>query len=270
MKRTTPVAIAMSAALALSAVATSFATEIQAAELPVLQNTVTTDTSGTASLPSSGLIDFIFPSHINGTDVTAIGDHAFYGCDLFRTVTIPANITYIGSNAFSDCPHLETIILAGRIDSSDMVLGDNWSGSAQILYEFEIVEPEAENKEDEKENNADGSESSGSSETSGDEDAAGANASEEGSVPSDEAGDLSQSEPPSEPVVPGDRSDALSTPIVEDVVTPQQDPTTESSDSELSEPDSDALAEPAAASEPTSEPATESTKPSEPGTTADR
>jgi len=121
---------------------TEVAPNIQEAELPVLENAVTTDREGSVELVDESLLDFIIPTRINGTDVLAIGEYAFNGCDLFRTVTIPAQISEIGDYAFADCPYLETIILEGRADFTDMILGENWSGDAEILFEYIVIEEE--------------------------------------------------------------------------------------------------------------------------------
>lgn len=136
MKHKVKIAIALSAMLTISALSSSLASEIHEADLPPLENAVTTDSSGTAVIPTDSLIDFIFPSSIQDTAVTAIAAGAFQGCDLFRTVTIPPCITEIGSEAFAGCLHLEQIILEGRTDTSGMTLGNNWSGSAEVLFQY--------------------------------------------------------------------------------------------------------------------------------------
>jgi len=114
--------------------------EIEQADLPVLENAVTTATDGSVELVDDDLLDFIIPSAINETAVTAIGDNAFFGCKLFRTVTIPAEITEIGAYAFAECPYLDLIILEGRVDTEGMILGKNWSGEAEVLFEYIVVE----------------------------------------------------------------------------------------------------------------------------------
>ena len=109
-------------------------------EIPEMVNPVTTDSSGQVTLADDSLMDFVIPSYIDGTLIETIGDYAFAGCELFRTVTIPASITTIGEGAFADCPYLETIIFKGRTDVSDMTLGEGWSGGVQIV--FDNSEPE--------------------------------------------------------------------------------------------------------------------------------
>ena len=41
--------------------------------------------------------------------VTSIGDSAFKGCTLLKSITIPSSVTSIGSDAFVGCNHLKTI-----------------------------------------------------------------------------------------------------------------------------------------------------------------
>lgn len=150
--------IAGLAALAVLGTATSAAyalgtNEMSTQDLPyklenseaneVIDVPVELDQSGSLELDDSGLddssslLDFVFPSSIQGTEVTTIGAGAFQGCELFRTVTIPESITEIGENAFADCPNLEYIILADRVDDEGMTLGENWSGDAAVIFELD-------------------------------------------------------------------------------------------------------------------------------------
>ena len=135
-------AMTASTALLFPFISSSFSQGIEKADLPILHNTVTTDESGTAELPGEGLIDFMIPAEIDGTAVKSIASGAFEACNLFRTVTIPKEITTIGSDAFADCSNLEAIIMEGRCDASDMLLGHNWSGDADIRYEYILREDE--------------------------------------------------------------------------------------------------------------------------------
>jgi hypothetical protein len=101
----------------------------------VVEDPVSPDSDGTLLLEDDeALLDFVFPETIQGEPVQAIGAGAFQGCALFRTVTIPACVTEIGEDAFADCPNLQTIILADRTDAEDMILGENWSGGADVLF----------------------------------------------------------------------------------------------------------------------------------------
>jgi hypothetical protein len=101
----------------------------------VVEDPVSPDSDGTLLLEDDeALLDFIFPETIQGEPVQAIGAGAFQGCALFRTVTIPACVTEIGADAFADCPNLQTIILADRTDAEGMILGENWSGGADVLF----------------------------------------------------------------------------------------------------------------------------------------
>ena len=103
---------------------------------------VSTDDKGTVTIPESGLLDFLFPEEIDGESVCRIGPGAFQGCSYFRTIVIPVSITEIGEDAFADCPNLEKIILLGRADDQDLILGENWSGDAEVIYELEQAEEE--------------------------------------------------------------------------------------------------------------------------------
>lgn len=123
--------------------------ELQEVEVELL-NPVTTDETGTFYLPEDEeLIDFIFPSEINGSPVYVIGEGAFRGFDMFRTVVIPSSIEEIGADAFADCENLERIIFADRADTSELTLGENWCGEAEVEFglvaiAIETEEPAAE------------------------------------------------------------------------------------------------------------------------------
>jgi len=104
--------------------------------IPPMKNPVKPNNNGVVELQSDALLDFIIPDTINGVTVDAIGAYAFEGCELIRTVSIPASVTEIGECAFSDCPYLQTIILKNRSDMQDLSLGANWSGDAQVICEY--------------------------------------------------------------------------------------------------------------------------------------
>ena len=53
--------------------------------------------------------DVTIPSTLGGYPVTAIGDSAFYGCNLLTSVTIPDSITNIYSYAFFNCNTLKKV-----------------------------------------------------------------------------------------------------------------------------------------------------------------
>jgi len=91
--------------------------ELEQAELLVPENAATTDNDASVELVDADLLDFIFPAAINGTPVTAIGENAFFGCELFRTAVIPVEIIEIGVYAFSEYPYLDVIILNGHADT---------------------------------------------------------------------------------------------------------------------------------------------------------
>ena len=53
--------------------------------------------------------DVIIPSEYGGLPVTAIGDYAFYQCDILTSVKIPSGVTSIGVAAFFNCFDLNSI-----------------------------------------------------------------------------------------------------------------------------------------------------------------
>ena len=53
--------------------------------------------------------DITIPSKISGYPVTSIASGAFKGCNVLRSIVIPASITSIGADAFSGCTSLKTV-----------------------------------------------------------------------------------------------------------------------------------------------------------------
>ena len=52
-----------------------------------------------------------------GSNVTSIGNNAFYSCYALKSVTIPTSVTSIGNNVFTSCYSLETITVLGKTTS---------------------------------------------------------------------------------------------------------------------------------------------------------
>ena len=91
------------------------------------------------------------PSTIEGFQVTAIADNAFYGCTNLTSVTIPASVTSIGNQAFSGCSGLtsvnlpesfltdiEYIGLTGQVAANTLIQGvaDNLGGNSAFITDF--------------------------------------------------------------------------------------------------------------------------------------
>lgn len=130
--------------------------ENPAADCAHLTNPAAADVNGNVILGTSNevpLIDFIFPEYIDECQVKSIGDYAFKGCWVFKSVVIPLSVSAIGTEAFANCPNLERIILLGRADSSDMILGDHWSGNAEVIYGL-IETAETETSSDEQDSDS--------------------------------------------------------------------------------------------------------------------
>lgn len=115
-------------------------------ELPELLQPVEADENGDIQVEDQALVDFIFPSKIGDTELHCISETAFVGCPYFHSVTIPKEITEIGKDAFAECDGLEYIILAGRSNTDDMILGENWNGTAEII--FGLIEVSADTDHD--------------------------------------------------------------------------------------------------------------------------
>lgn len=105
-------------------------------DIPDRPTQVEADENGDVPVDEHTLVDFNFPSKVGDTELHSISDEAFKGCQYFHSVSIPREITEIGKDAFADCEGLEYIILEGRTNTDDMTLGENWNGSAQIVYEL--------------------------------------------------------------------------------------------------------------------------------------
>ena len=86
-----------------------FATSSISSNTPHLENPVTPDNHGSFQLKKAVLLDLIIPETINGVTASAIGDQAFRGFDLLRTVTILLTIRSIGAKTFADCSNLRSL-----------------------------------------------------------------------------------------------------------------------------------------------------------------
>ena len=92
----------------------------------VIQLTVT----GSMGFGSNGLLvytsesdnrDFVYRNAIRkvelGSDVTSIGDRAFYSCATLSSITIPDGVTSIGNSAFGACYSLSSITIPDSVTS---------------------------------------------------------------------------------------------------------------------------------------------------------
>lgn len=48
--------------------------------------------------------------------VQEIGEHAFIGCNMLKTVTIPGTIICVETYAFSDCKNLESVYICEGVE----------------------------------------------------------------------------------------------------------------------------------------------------------
>ena len=61
--------------------------------------------------------DLCIETHIDGYEVTGIGDYAFSWCSKFTSVTIPDSVTSIGNSAFYHCKALTSITIPDSVTS---------------------------------------------------------------------------------------------------------------------------------------------------------
>ena len=59
----------------------------------------------------------------NYTNLTSIGDYAFYGCSGLTSITLPSGLTSIGGSAFQDCSGLTTVNLSNCISLTSIGYG---------------------------------------------------------------------------------------------------------------------------------------------------
>lgn len=76
-----------------------------------------TDGEVTITNCETNIVDFVFPSEIEGYPVTAIGSQAFYQCISLESITIPDGVTSIGDNAFWQCINLTSITIPNSVTS---------------------------------------------------------------------------------------------------------------------------------------------------------
>lgn len=118
---------------------------------PQLEHAAEVDENEQVIIPEDTLIDLILPETLNGETITRIGEGCFKGCDVIRSVTIPATVTEIGADAFADCPYLEVIYFEGRADAADLILGENWNGNAEVEFLLVAVEEDEQQSETDEE-----------------------------------------------------------------------------------------------------------------------
>ena len=67
--------------------------------------------------------------------VTAIGERAFFGCNLLSSVTIPSSVTSIGHSAFRDCHNLISVTIPQSVTSIGNFVFEFCSGLSSIIVE---------------------------------------------------------------------------------------------------------------------------------------
>lgn len=114
---------------------------------PQLEHAAEVNEDEQVIIPEDTLIDLILPDTLNSETITRIGEGCFQGCEVIRSVTIPATVTEIGADAFADCPYLEVIYFADRADAENLTLGENWNGDAEVEFLLVAVEEDEQQSE---------------------------------------------------------------------------------------------------------------------------
>ena len=73
------------------------------------------------------------------SDITSIGNNAFYNCYSLASVTIPNNVTSIGNNAFNTCYSLASVTIPSGITSIGDYAFQNCYGMA--VYHIKPTTP---------------------------------------------------------------------------------------------------------------------------------
>ena len=68
------------------------------------------------------------------SDITSIGNNAFYRCSMLTTITIPNSVTSLGVGAFTSCKSLTSIVIPNSVTS----LGDGAFNNCRGLKSIEI------------------------------------------------------------------------------------------------------------------------------------
>ena len=76
------------------------------------------------------------PDEIDGKEVTAIGDKAFFFSQYLKSVTIPDTVKSIGENAFAYSQNLESITIPASVTS----IGENAFGYCYKLESIIVAE----------------------------------------------------------------------------------------------------------------------------------
>lgn len=103
-----------------------------------LENPCFVSKDGSVEIEEGVLIDLVLPKELNEEELTSVAARSFAGCPYIRSVVVPETILEIGESAFADCEFLETIYVIGH-NADDLTLGENWNGSAEVVYVAEAL-----------------------------------------------------------------------------------------------------------------------------------
>lgn len=90
-------------------------------------------------IPQDYLKGASIQSYVIPSNITSIGDEAFYGCSELMSVTIPNSVTLIGDSAFSDCSSLTSITLPDSITHIGGYAFDGCRGLTGIIIPDKVT-----------------------------------------------------------------------------------------------------------------------------------
>ena len=59
------------------------------------------------------------PSLVNGYQVIAVADNAFYNCSNIQSISLPSDVSSIGGSAFSGCTSLASLVIPDNVTTID-------------------------------------------------------------------------------------------------------------------------------------------------------
>ena len=82
----------------------------------------------------SDMGDIVIPEEIGGKAVTAIGQAAFYRCDI-TSVKLSNTLKLIDDKAFLECPNVKELTIPASVDSIGNYAFNSWDALEQVTIE---------------------------------------------------------------------------------------------------------------------------------------
>lgn len=98
--------------------------------------TVDTDSGTITKCDQNVRGSVIIPDKVQGVEIKAVGDYAFYRCLNLSEVTIPNSVEVFGDGAFSQCPKLSRVTIPDGLK----IIGNNAFGECTWLNGLTLPE----------------------------------------------------------------------------------------------------------------------------------